>query len=96
VNRQVSIRPAAKADLQESRDWYEQQRAGLGDEFLISIAAVMKRLEESPKRSPVYYHGFRRILADRFPYKIFFRIEGPAVIVFRILHSARDHRRHVH
>jgi plasmid stabilization system protein ParE len=29
----------------------------------------------------------------RFPYKPFYRIEGDAVIVFRILHAARDHTR---
>lgn len=89
----VSTRPAADTDLKEARDWYERQRPGLGDEFLLAVADAFTRLEESPQRFPVYYRGFRRVLTDRFPYKVFFRIEGEAVIVFRILHAARDHGR---
>ena len=89
----VSIRAAAEADLREAEDWYEGQRPGLGGEFLISVADALTRLEESPEHFPVYYRGFRRVLMERFPYKVFFRIEGDTVIVFRILHAARDHVR---
>jgi hypothetical protein len=49
------------------------------------------RLEEAPEQFPIFYRGFRRAITERFPYNIFFRIEGDAVIVFRILHAARDH-----
>ena len=34
----VFIRPAAEADVRESRDWYQRQRPGLGDEFLLAVA----------------------------------------------------------
>jgi plasmid stabilization system protein ParE len=33
------------------------------------------------------------LMTRRFPYKIFYRVEGDRVIVFRILHAKRDHRR---
>ncbi len=90
---QVTIRPAAHADLREARDWYDRRRAGLGDEFLLAVADAMLVLEETPQRQPIYYRDFRRVLTDRFPYRIFYRIEGQAVIVFRVLHGARDHTR---
>lgn len=91
MKRPVSIRPAAHADLRAATSWYNGQRPGLGDEFLLAVADAMTRLEEVPEQSPVYYRGFRRLLTERFPYKVFFRVEGDAVIVFRILHAARDH-----
>jgi plasmid stabilization system protein ParE len=91
VKWNVSIREAAKTDLGEARDWYQRQRPGLGDEFLLSVTEALSQLEESPERFPIYYKDFRRILTDRFPYKVFYRIEGIDVIVFRVLHSARDH-----
>ena len=50
----VYIRPKAEADVREARDWYQRQRAGLGDEFLLAVADAMVRLEESPVRFPVY------------------------------------------
>lgn len=93
MKRLVSIRAAARADLQEARDWYEERLSGLGKEFLAAIAETFLRLEANPEGFPVYYRGFRRILTRRFPYKLFFRIEGDAIIVFRILHGAQDHRR---
>ncbi|HEV8292024.1 MAG TPA: type II toxin-antitoxin system RelE/ParE family toxin [Tepidisphaeraceae bacterium] len=90
---QVTIRPAAHMDLREARDWYDRQRAGLGDEFLLAVADAMLALEKTPEQSAFYYRDFRRILTDRFPYKIFYRVEGQAVIVYRVLHGARDHTR---
>ena len=73
--------------------WYESQRAGLGDELLIEIRAAVRRLEIDPKHRPFYYRDFRRLLARRFPYKLFYRVEGDRVIVFRILHAKREHQR---
>lgn len=87
----VSTRPDSDIDLNDAHDWYEQQRPGLGDEFLLAVAEIFARLEESPEQFPVYHNGFRRALTDRFPYKVFFRIEGDAVIIFRVLHAAREH-----
>jgi plasmid stabilization system protein ParE len=68
----------------------------LGDEFLAPHAEAWLRLEADPKRYPVYYRGFRRISTHRFPYKIFYRIEGQDIIVFPILHGAQDHTRKLH
>jgi hypothetical protein len=51
----VTTRRAARADIRAARDWYEAQRPGLGDEFLISLSDAFIRLEESPNQFPVYY-----------------------------------------
>ncbi|MGA2540471.1 MAG: type II toxin-antitoxin system RelE/ParE family toxin [Verrucomicrobiota bacterium] len=80
------------ADLVRAREWYEDRCAGLGDEFLVAVAETLVRLEDAPEIFPFYYRGFRRALTRRFPYKLFFRIEGHAVIVCRILHGAQDHQ----
>ncbi len=90
---QVIIRPRALGDLQEARKWYEQQRAGLGDEFTSQVEKVISSLESSAEITPEYYRGFRRLLTVRFPFKVFYRIEGERVLVFRILHASRDHER---
>lgn len=89
----ASIRPRAKADLQQAHEWYEKQSPGLGDQFLADLMEAFQRLESNPERFPLYYRDFRRVLARRFPYKIFFRISGQNLIVFRVLHAAQDHPR---
>lgn len=91
MNWLVTIRTAAHADLRNGRDWYDRRRQGLGIEFLLAVADAMLALEEAPEKFPIYYRDFRRVLMDRFPYKIFYRVEGEAVIVYRVLHGARDH-----
>ena len=93
MNWRVIIRPNAEADLREAWLWYESQRAGLGDELLGEVHAAIRRLETDPERRPFYYRDFRRLLTRRFPYKLFYRVEGGRVIVFRILHAKREHRR---
>jgi len=95
VSWRVIIRPNAEADAREARQWYESQRAGLGDELLLEIRHAIRVLEEQPERRPIYYRGFRRLLTRRFPYKLFYRLEGDRVILFRILHARRDHQRHL-
>ena len=87
------IRPRAETDLREARNWYESQRAGLGAEFLAEVDGTIQVLIRDPQCHAVYYRGFRRALARRFPYKLFYRLEDDQIIVFRILHVRRDHPR---
>ena len=89
----VIIRPNAEADLHEAQLWYNSRRLGLGDELLSEVRRAVGFLAEHPEQRPIYYNGFRRLITHRFPYKIFYRVEGNRVIVFRILHAKRDHRR---
>jgi plasmid stabilization system protein ParE len=86
------IRPRAEADLVKARQWYDEQRIGLGDEFLSEVVVALNRITEDPHRPLIYYRGFRRVLVQRFPYKVFYRVEENYVIVFRVLHGRRDHR----
>jgi len=38
VSWPVILRPMAEADAEEARQWYEQQKPGLGNQFLDEIA----------------------------------------------------------
>ena len=87
----VSIRAAGEADISKARNWYEKQRPGLGDEFLLSVTSAIVHLEHFGNLYPPYYRDIHRVLLTRFPYKVFFRINGENVVIFRVLHTARDH-----
>jgi plasmid stabilization system protein ParE len=93
VKWRLVIRSRAEADLREAQNWYENQRTGLGAEFVAEIDATIRVLIRDPQRHPVYYRGFRRVLTRRFPYKLFYRLEDDRVIIFRVLHVRRDHPR---
>ena len=91
MTRRVLIRAAAEKDLDEAHKWYNGQKPGLGDEFLVSIAEALTRLEHHPGRYRVIYKDFRRVLVECFPYRIFYQLRGNDVIVFRVIHHSRDY-----
>jgi plasmid stabilization system protein ParE len=95
VSWRVILRPKAEGDLSEAARWYERQRQHLGGQFLDEIGRALNLLALSPEGHPVYYRGFRRLPTRRFPYKLFYLIEGKDVIVVRVLHAKRDHRLHL-
>lgn len=91
MKRLVLIRPAADADLVAGRDWYEQRRVGLGQEFLDERAGALRELAQNPEHPRLYYRYFRRVLLRHFPFKIFYQVIGPRIVIFRVLHAKQDH-----
>lgn len=87
----VLVRPEAEHDLAAARDWYDEKRAGLGDEFLDAVGIAMRQLSSDPERERLYYRNFRRVLLQRFPYKIFYQIIGEHIVIFRVLHAKQEH-----
>ena len=88
----VVIRPRAEEDIYKARLWYEERQTGLGDRLVQEVSRAIKTLETDADRFPVYYRNLRRILLPRFPYKIFYLLDGERAIVFRVLHAKRKHQ----
>src|SRR5574341_869742 len=87
------VEPEAEADLDAAFTWYEQQRPGLGSEFLAEVAYTFSQVEESPKRYPVIRGMTRRVLVRRFPYAVFYVLEPDVIAVTAVMHGRRDPRR---
>jgi plasmid stabilization system protein ParE len=86
----VTFRPDADADLVEARDWYEQKRAGLGDEFVDRVDEFIERISRNPKACPVAVKGIRRGKVERFPYVVYYRELRKSIEVIGVLHGSRD------
>ena len=92
--KQVIVRPAAAADIDEAYRWYEAQRPGLGEEFLLALNATRDRVVEQPEAYPVLLRATRRALVPkRFPYGLFYRIYGDTIVIVACMHAKRDPRR---
>jgi plasmid stabilization system protein ParE len=87
------FRPAAAADVEDAYRWYEDQRAGLGDEFLAAVSNVVESLVAYPERFPIVYRQTRRVLLHRFPYSLFYRIIDDQIIVVACMHGRLHPRR---
>jgi plasmid stabilization system protein ParE len=90
---QLVVRPAAAADIDDAFLWYEDQRPGLGQEFLAAAQAVIDAIAKHPLRYPVIRRNTRRALLRRFPYSIYFRVYEEVVVVVACMHGRRSPRR---
>ena len=82
--------PPADVDVEAAFEWYENERQGLGLEFLDELRAAYNRIADSPLKYQELRGGIRRALLRRFPYAVYFAIEGDVVIVVAVLHASRD------
>ena len=88
--RQLLVRPAAAADIEEAYLWYEKQRTGLGEEFLDAVDSLLNKIVAHPTAYPIIHREARRALLHRFPYAVFFRDYGEVVVVLACMHGRRD------
>jgi plasmid stabilization system protein ParE len=52
--------------------------------------ASYNRIVENPFKYQHLRSGIRRALLRRFPYAVYFAVEGDAIVVVAVLHAARD------
>ena len=88
--KRLVFRLAAEEELANARLWYEEQRSGLGDEFLACIEAGLERVVATPDAFPKVHSEIRRVLVRRFPYGIFYIVEAERIVVLAIFHASRD------
>lgn len=86
---EIRLLDTAKSDLRDAWRFYEQQAAGLGDYFLTSIDAEVQSLH-------VYAgiheksEGLHRMLADRFPFAIYYLPEPDRIDIYAVIDCRRD------
>lgn len=95
MNRSLIIRPEAESDIIDAAVWYESRGAGLGFEVTAEVRAAIKRVVEYPRAHMLLrkHPEVRRVLAQRFPYRIFYIVRSDAIVIFAVLHATRHDRK---
>jgi toxin ParE1/3/4 len=91
----VIVRPLAVEDIAEAVTWYDEQSPGLGEALIDEIIEAVQRAQEAPELFRILRprDGMRRVLAERFPYRVFFTVSDETLYVHAVLHGARHDRR---
>ena len=76
------IKPEVEADLHHAMEWYEEQRTGLGEEFVLEVEATLDRIIENPMLYAVVHRDIRRALTKPLSLR-------------RVLRCRRQFRRHI-
>lgn len=85
----IEILQAAADDLREGALFYERQRAGLGRYFLDTLCNDIDSLCHYAGIHPLYF-GYHRMLAKRFPYAVYYRIDGDVTRITAVLDCRRN------
>ena len=84
------FRPAAAADIEAIHERYEEERRGLGSEFLVETGRTVETVVNLPEAYPVLHRDMRRALIRRFPYGLLYRTIGDLVVFVGCFHTSRD------
>ena len=85
----IDVLQEAEKDLIDSFAFYERQSTGLGDYFLDSIFSDIESLHFYAGIHSLHF-GYHRLLAKRFPFAIYYRVESEAIRVYAILDCRRN------
>jgi toxin ParE1/3/4 len=85
---------AAEREALKAAFWYDDQRPGLGDEFLDEVDIAWKAIGEEPERHaaadlPRSKRDIRYFHLKRFPYVIYFEIRGDEILILAVAHTSR-------
>jgi plasmid stabilization system protein ParE len=93
VHYDLIIRPEAEAEMADAYAWYDQRVKGLGNQFLLSIDAVLQAVVRNPYQYPQVFKTIRRALIHRFPYAVFYIVSDIRITVLAVFHLKRDPKR---
>ena len=88
VTAQYGCQQAVRVEIDAAQ--YSDFIETLGREFLGELRATYYRVVDGPLKYQPLRSGIRRALVRRFPYAVYFAVEGEVIVVLAVLHVSRD------
>jgi toxin ParE1/3/4 len=94
MSRSLVIRPEAESDIIDAAVWYENREIGLGLEIAGEIQSAIQRAVDHPRAHTLLRRNpeVHRVLAQRFPYRVFYIVSPESIVIFAVLHASRHDR----
>ena len=89
----VRIQHEGRRKIIAALRWYEEQREGLGLEFLLALEATLERAHRLPLGYESVAKRTRKALVRRFPYVVLFAVEPEGIVVTAVFDCRRDRNR---
>lgn len=82
----------AQLDLDEIFVWYEDQKEGLGFNFMNRFETIINKLSTNPYYASFLLVDARGISLKKFPYEVIYRVneEKHQIRIIAIIHQHRD------
>lgn len=87
----IVIDEDVRTDIQESIDWYNEQKQGLGKQFFTQVNTTINRLKSNPFFQ-IRYDNVRCLPIERFPFMLHFTVDESqkSVVIHAVFHTSRD------
>jgi toxin ParE1/3/4 len=86
---QLIIQDEAIYEIRDAFEWYEEQKPGLGYEFIREIELCYEKIFTYPEHYSFTKNLHRRIKTGRVPYIIIYEIEENTLFVNSVRHEKR-------
>jgi toxin ParE1/3/4 len=86
----VALRRAADAEFAAAAEWYEQQRPGLGADYVDAVQQALDLISSTPLLYSTVESDVREAPVRDFPYCVYYRVEPDRVVVLAVFHTSRD------
>lgn len=84
MSLQLVFHPSVRLDIQTAYSWLEQQRFGLGTEFLDEVEQVYAELMTNPARYGFGFDDVREGQLIRFPYTVYYRVLSNSIRILGV------------
>lgn len=88
--KNIRILESAKDDLKEGYYFYELQEQGIGRYFLEALSADIESLRLFAGIHSLCFGKYYRLLSKRFPFAVYYGIEGQDVRIYAVLDCRRN------
>ena len=91
MSYKVSLSPNAVKELNQSIDWYNEQKAGLGKRFYSKVSTTIKTIKKNPYAFELRLKEFRIVPVKVFPFVlVYFVVEPKEIIITAVFHTSRN------
>jgi len=90
VTRTLRNLKEAREEFAAAVRWYEEQRPGLGGEFFDAVVHATSLIQAQPEIGALSRdRRTRRVLVQRFPYQVIYRLSVDEIVIVAIAHLKR-------
>jgi len=89
VTLPVIFQPIAECDVEDAVRWYDDQRAGLGDDFILDLEERCAHIAEHPEMYRCLTGSVRRVVLQGFPYVVLYRVFPDSIEILGVMDSRR-------
>jgi len=88
---QVVILEKAFQEIENARDYYENNQINLGTSFTKEVFSILEILETTPLLFPVKFKNIREAVINKFPFVVIFEVlPSDEIVVLSVFHFRRN------